>query len=269
MNNIINSDDVKKQLTEITNFFSKDSLNDIGRLTNFVQRDSKLDGAIFLSVFTLGMNMYGTPSLQQLIGLLNVIIPGFEITREGFQQRINEHAVNFFEFMLSQAINISTTKIDLGLLTYFKKVLILDSTIIELPDSLAELFKGAGGAGSKSSLKIQFCYDLKLGSFFYHIQEGVSSDGKYENSFVDKINEYELIIKDLGYFTIQSFIDMEEKGAFYLSRWKSSTRIYVKNKDNKFIELDIANFFSKVETITEKEIYIKKGDKFSKARLVV
>jgi hypothetical protein len=269
MNTIINSEEVKKQLNEITNFFDKGKINEFARLTNFVQRDSKLDGAIFLSIFTLGMNIYGTPSLQQLIGLLNIIIPGFEITREGFHQRINENAVNFFEFMLSQAINISTTKIDLELLSHFKKVLILDSTIIELPYELSELFKGAGGAGSKSSLKIQFCFDVKLGSFFYFIQEGVSSDGKYENSFVDKINEYELIIKDLGYFTIDSFIDMEEKGVFYLSRFKSTTKIYTKNEENRFIELDIAKFFSKLETITEIEIYIKKKGKFSRARLVV
>ena len=81
MNNIINSDDVKKQLEEISNFFNKDSINEIARATNFVQRESKLDGSMFLSVFTLGMNMYGTPTLQQLIGLLNIIIPGFEISR--------------------------------------------------------------------------------------------------------------------------------------------------------------------------------------------
>lgn len=269
MNIIINSDDIKKQLNEINNFFNKDAINKIGKLTSFVQRSSKLDGATFLSVFTLGMNIYGTPTLQQLIGLLNIIIPGFEITREGFQQRINEYAVNFFEFMLSQAINISTTKIDLELLSHFRKVLILDSTIIELPAQLAEHFKGAGGDGSKASLKIQFCYDLKLGSFFYFIQQGVSSDGKYENSFVDKINEYDLIIKDLGYFTIDSFINLEEKGAYYLSRWKSNTKIYTKNKENKFIELNMEHFLSKIETITEIEVYINKGDKFSKARLVV
>jgi len=214
MNIIISPEDIKKQLIEINNFFDRNTINEISRLTNFVQRASKLDGATFLSVFTLGMNIYGTPSLQQLIGLLNIIIPGFEITREAFHQRINKYAVKFFEFMLSQAISISTTKIDLELLSYFKRVLILDSTIIELPTQLAESFKGAGGDGSKASLKIQFCYDLKVGSFFYVIQQGVSSDGKYENSFVDKINEYDLIIKDLGYFTIESFISMEEKGAY-------------------------------------------------------
>ena len=78
MNIIISSEDIKKQLIEINNFFDRNIINEIGRLTSFVQRSSKLDVATFLSVFTLGMNIYGTPTLQQLIGLLNIIIPWFE-----------------------------------------------------------------------------------------------------------------------------------------------------------------------------------------------
>ena len=62
---------------------------------------------------------------------------------------------------------------------------------------------------------------------------------------------------------------MEEKGAYYLSRWKSNTKIYTRNEGNKFIELDMDSFFSKIDKVTEIEVYIKKGDKFSKARLVV
>ena len=207
MNTIINSDEIKKQINEINNFFNNDVIEDIARFTGFVERTSKLTGVIFLSVFTIGMNLYEKPTLQELIGLLNTIIPDFKISREGFQQRINENAVNFFEYMLSQAINISIKEIDLKLLVHFNRVLILDSTSIELPEELSELFKGHGGGASTSSIKIQFCYDLKLGKFFYLIQEGVSPDNKYSNSFVDKLEQYDLIIKDLGYFNPQVFID--------------------------------------------------------------
>ena len=207
MNTIINSDEIKKQINEINNFFNNDVIEDIARFTGFVERTSKLTGVIFLSVFTIGMNLYEKPTLQELIGLLNTIIPDFKISREGFQQRINENAVNFFEYMLSQAINISIKEIDLKLLVHFNRVLILDSTSIELPEELSESFKGHGGGASTSSIKIQFCYDLKLGKFFYLIQEGVSPDNKYSNSFVDKLEQYDLIIKDLGYFNPQVFID--------------------------------------------------------------
>lgn len=269
MNTIINSDDIKKQIDEISNFLNSDQIDEIARLTGFVQRNSKLTGTIFLSIFTLGMNIYQRPSLTQLIGLLKIIIPDLEISREGFHQRINQYAVTFFEFMLSQAINISIKEVDLNLLINFKRVLIIDSTMIELPKELEEVFKGCGGKASVSSLKIQFCYDLKLGKFFYLFQDGISPDNKYENSFVEKIEQYDLIIKDLGYFNPQAFIDLSEKGAYFLSRWKSNIEIYVKNENDELVPLDIAKFLKKVNQITEVEIYIKKSEQLSKARLVI
>ena len=269
MSIIIDSANVKKQVKEICNFFSKDSIDEISKETKFVQRDSKLDGTIFLSIFTLGMTVYGKPILQELLGLINLIIPEFEISREGLHQRINDYAVKFFEFMLSQAINISTTKIDLNLLSNFERVLILDSTSIELPKELSDSFRGSGGGASTSALKIQFCFDLKLGSFFYYLQEGISPDGKYENSFVDKINKNDLIIKDLGYFNPKAFIELSDKGAYYLSRWKSNVGIYVKSIEGTFSVLDMKSFLSNLDSLTELEIYIKKDNDFAKARLVI
>lgn len=269
MTTIIDNADVKKQINEITKFFSNEQIEEIARLTEFVQRSSKLTGTIFLSVFTMGMNMYQRPSLNQLLGLLKIVLPDFEISREGFQQRINEYAVAFFEFMLFQTINISIKKIDLKLLSNFKRVLILDSTIIELPKDLAGIFKGCGGNASESALKIQFCYELKSGTFFYFLQDGISSDAKYENSFVDKIEPDDLIIKDMGYFNPQAFIELSNKGSYFLSRWKSNHEIFIKNENDNLVSLDIADFLKKIDLITEIEIYLKKGKNFSKARLVI
>lgn len=269
MNIIINSEDIKKQINEIKNIFNSDNIDEIAKTTGFVQRNSKLTGTIFLNIFTLGMNMYQRPSLNQLLGLLKIIIPDFEISREGFQQRINESAVKFFEFMLIKASNISIKNIDMELLKSFKRVLILDSTIMELPKELAETFRGYGGSSSTSSLKIQFCYDLKSSHFFYVIQEGINSDVKYENSFVDKIEKDDLIIKDMGYFNPQSFIELSNKQAYYLSRWKSNIEMYVKDQNDNFFLFDIDKFLTKIDNIIEIDIYIKKERQYSKARLII
>lgn len=237
MKTIINREAIKKQIAEISNLFDNEKIEEIAKETLFVQRNSKLTATIFLSIFTLGMNMYEKPSLNQLLGLLKLTIPDLEITKDGFQKRINQYAVKFFEFMLSQAINISISKIDLNLLNNFKRVLILDSTIIELADELSDIFKGFGGDASKSSLKIQFCYDIKLGEFFYILQDGTCPDNKYENSFTDKINQYDLIIRDLGYFKANVFIELSNKGAYYLSRWKSDSEIFIKNTNNELVAI--------------------------------
>ena len=198
MNNIIDLDEIQKQVNEINNFFSSDLIEQIALETGFVKRQSKLTGTIFLSIFILGLNMYQKPTLQQFISLLNTLIPDFEISREGFSQRINDLAVKFFEFMLSKVVNMSVSQIDLNILKHFKRFLIVDSTIITLPEELENLFKGHGGDSSKSGIKIQFCYDLKSSEFSYIIQPAVSSDNKYGNTIVDIINQSDLIIQDLG-----------------------------------------------------------------------
>lgn len=269
MKPIINTDEIKKQIVEISNLFNSEKIEEIAKNTSFVQRNSKLTGTIFLSIFTLGLNMYEKPTLTQLLGLVKLIIPNFEITKDGLQKRINQYAVKFFEFMLSQAINISVNKIDLNLLNNFNRVLILDSTLIELPDELSDVFRGFGGGASDSALKIQFCYDIKLGQFFYLIQDGTCTDNKYENSFIEKINQYDLIIRDLGYFSPRAFIELSEKGAYYLSRWKSDIVIFIKNENNELISLNMPNFLSKINDTTEIEIYLKKDSQVSKARLVI
>ena len=269
MNISINEDEIKKQVLEISKIFDSIKINEIAKETGFVKRASKLTGTMFLSIFTLAMNIYEKPSLIQLTGLLNILIPDLKITREGLHQRINKQAVKFFEYMLSYYINISIKDIDIKILSNFNRILIIDSTIIELPNKLFDVFKGFGGSASKSSLKIQFCYDLKLGKFFYLIQDGIVPDNKYENSFIEKIEKDDLIIKDLGYFNPQAFIDISDKKAYFLSRWKSNIEIYIKNKKNELIKLDMSKFLPKITKIKELEIYIKKNDKLSKARLVI
>lgn len=270
MKKIISQNEINKQIIEINKFFKSETINEIAKQTCFVQRNtSRITGTVFLAVFTLGLNLYEKPSINQLLGLLKTFLPDIEMKRESFSERINTHAVNFFEFMLSQALSISVKNIDLKVLKNFKRVLILDSTSISLPEELELYFRGSGGSGSKSALKIQFCYDLKSEKFFYLIEDGICSDTKYENSFVDKLESDDLIIKDLGFFNIQAFIDMDKKGTYFLSRWKSNVEIFIKDETNNIVSLDMERYLSKIDYVTELEIYLKKGKEVIKSRLVI
>ena len=64
MKTIINREAIKKQIAEISNLFDNEKIEEIAKETLFVQRNSKLTATIFLSIFTLGMNMYEKPSLN-------------------------------------------------------------------------------------------------------------------------------------------------------------------------------------------------------------
>jgi hypothetical protein len=260
-------------IEEVTHFFNREIVEAAARSTGFVERESKLTGLLFLSIFTFGMSMYGTPSLEQLIGLLNKIVPELTLTRQGLHERINEKAVEFFKHMLSVALEIqipSTLNIK-GILKNFKRVLILDSTSFELPENLAEVFKGSGGDASEAAVKIQFCYDLKSAHFYYLLQDGVSADNKYDNGFVNHVREGDLIIKDLGYFNTQVFIVIAEQGGYYLSRLKSRVKLYIKNPQGHFVEFDLIGFLKQVTPgkWVEIEVFLRHGDRYTPTRLVI
>jgi hypothetical protein len=265
--------EIDRFIEEVTHFFNQEIIEAAARSTGFVERESKLTGLLFLSIFTFGMSIYGTPTLEELIGLLNKIVPGLTISRQGLHERINKKAVDFFEHMLSVAIKIqipSTLNIK-GLLKNFKRVLILDSTSFELPENLAEVFKGSGGDASEAAVKIQFCYDLKSAQFYYLIQEGVSADNKYANGFVNHVREGDLIIKDLGYFNTQVFIAIAEQGGYYLSRLKSRVRLYVKDRQGRFVKFDLIGFLKRVAPgqLVEIEVFLRHGKHYTPTRLVI
>jgi len=100
------------------------------------------------------MSLYGTPTLNQLVGLLNLVEPELEMSREGFHQRLNEQAVQFFEAMLSLVIELAVpSNLELTVLAAFKRILIFDSTAFQLPETLAPYFKGHGGDASEVGSK--------------------------------------------------------------------------------------------------------------------
>lgn len=256
---------------EVSQFFNKETMEAAARSSGFVERESKLTGSLFLSIFTFGMSIYGKPTLTQLIGLLDIIAPKLQIRREGLHQRINQKAVKFFEYMLSHAVRLGIPKsLDLKVLKGFNRVLIVDSTSFVLPEELAQIFKGSGGSASESAIKIQFGYDLKSSQFFYLIEDGTCSDGLYKNNFINEIRPGDLNIKDLGYFNIQTFIDLDQKGAYYLSRMKSGVTLFVRDEDGNPIKFDLISFCERVKDhIVEIEVYMRKGVVMTKTRLVI
>ncbi len=76
---LLQCDNVKVNLKEFLKqtslFFDKSEIERIAKETEFVERDSKLTGYLFLSIFMFGVNIYGNPSLEQLIGLLKLYLP--------------------------------------------------------------------------------------------------------------------------------------------------------------------------------------------------
>ena len=257
---------------QVSALFNEKLINAQAHETGFVERESKLTGHLFLTIFTFGISIYGTPSLNDLVGLLNAVVPHLSISRQGLHERITEKAVAFFEKMLSSAIALQLPKrLTVGMQTLcplFKRIFLFDSTAFQLPDELAEYFRGSGGAGSDAAIKILFGYDLKSSQFFYVLEDGTAPDHLINYGFIDTMAADDLEISDLGFFNIEAFWRIEEKGAFYLSRLKANVNVYLDPDATQV--LDLVKLLKKSNANqAEIEVYLKKGKRIIKSRLII
>jgi hypothetical protein len=257
----------------VSQLFNEQLIEAEARATDFVERESKLTGHLFLTVFTFGISIYGTPSLNDLVGLLSLVAPHLEITRQGLHERINKCAVAFFEKMLAWSISLELpqrlSKEVQTLCPHFKRIVILDSTSFQLPPTLARHFRGSGGGGSQAAVKILFGYDFKAGHFFYRLSDGVKHDHLSDCGFLQNITAGDLEISDLGFYNIADFAYMDAKGAFYLSRLRPDVKVY-QRRNGEFEEFDLVHFAQKLRVAhAEIEVYLKKNEIITKTRLII
>lgn len=276
-----------KQLLKILKeLYSSQVIKDVALKTKFMKRESKLTPEIFLSLCLFDGENLCRSSLLQLSSRLGSK-EDITISPQALDKRFNKEAVEFLKVIFREMLkkqNEILRESDTLLKSYFKAIKIVDSTVISLPEHLKSTFRGCGGSSSDSAVKIQLEYELFTGSFLgCEIFEGVSNDMDYLPTLEKGIEAKDLHLKDLGYFKSEHFQFIENSEAYYLSKLKSTTAIYIKNenpeimsngnakKDSLYKRVDIEEIVKPLaegETIELFDIYIGKNNKF-KTRLIL
>jgi hypothetical protein len=94
---------------------------------------------------------------------------------------------------------------------------------------LQKHFKGHGGNGSKSALKINTIYDLLSGRFV-HLREhsGAKSDQTLGQETLEHLQRNDLLMRDLGYLKITNLDKIQKIGAFYLPEYLEARQFVLK-----------------------------------------
>ena len=124
-------------------------------------------------------------------------------------------------------------------LSSFDRILIVDSTSIGLPEALAPFFPGASNqTGSKQAqLKIQAYYDLRNESFVdFSLSSFRKNDQAASKDILAVAQPNDLILRDLGYFVLDVFKQLDQRGCFFVSRLKTGTCLLARESDE---ELDL------------------------------
>jgi Transposase DDE domain len=150
-------------------------------------------------------------------------------SKQAFHQRLTS---SIQDFMASVALalfgRLSAPLHREGYFGSFARVLLHDSTIQSLPRRLAAVFPGSSNQKSKTraALKIQWICDLLSGSL---LQLSLSSfrrnDQAAAGDILSVIKKDDLLLRDLGYFSLPVLAQLNKLGAFFLSRFRPDVMV--------------------------------------------
>lgn len=211
---------MRRVLTEVARQAAADS--------GLVQRRSKLTGPGLVQTLVFGWLADPDASLSALTQMAATL--GVAISPQALFQRFTPRAVECLRQVLEAAVAevMAAEPVAVPVLQRFSAVLVQDSSVIMLPDTLREVWAGCGGSGSygQSALKLQVRLDLTAGQMlgpFLTAGRTPDSDSPVQR---EPIPAGALRIADLGYYRLDTFRELAEQRGYFLSRYKAGTKLY-------------------------------------------
>lgn len=203
--------------------------NDLARRSGFVERTSKLTGALFAQALVFGWLANPDASLPHLAAA--AALAGVSISPQGLDQRCTAAAADFLESLLSAAVAVlvQAETVAIPLLERFAAVELLDASTIVLPDALGDWWPGCGGSSptnTSASLKIHVRFDLAHGT----LRGPLCTDGRTHESTTAlqtaPLPRGSLRVADLGYFCLSVLAAIAAEGSYFLSRLHHTTAVF-------------------------------------------
>ena len=202
--------------------------------SGFVQRQSKLTGALFTQTLVFGWLANTHATLEELAQ--TAAARGLRITPQRLEQRVTAHAAACVQHVLQAALHhmLGTTPTAIPLFQRFAGVYVLDSSTIVLPNVLRSVWPGCGGttaATAQAALKVQVRWDVASGMLDgLELQAGRAHDSTTRLQTAP-LPRGALRLADLGYFDLDVLAALHTDGAFWLSRLHSRTKLYTASGD--------------------------------------
>lgn len=191
------------------------------RDSHFVQRISKHFCPKNFLLALLNAVSSGKSSLQQIVAQLSINNPDKCITAQALHERLHRTHIGaecFLVYCLSFLVSIKCSNPKSK--CPFKRIIVEDSSQLALHPHNAEEFPGHGNhLGATAGCKIDICFDLLSGKTLCNsLHCATTQDKTIGVDLLDIIEKDDLILRDMGYFSIETFATIEQKNAYWLSR---------------------------------------------------
>jgi hypothetical protein len=149
-------------------------------------------------------------------------------------------ALSFFQKIFEHLLHLRSVKpleFPLKSSPPFSRVIVQDSTLIALPGKLASEFSGVGNAHAKTvHTRIQCVLDLLTGRFV-HFSIDPYSKNDLKVAGETYTHPGDLLLRDRGYFHVDSFAFQSQQESFFIQRYKHKTSLLDDPLANKPLDL--------------------------------
>jgi hypothetical protein len=205
-------------------------LDRLARASGFRRRQpKKLTPRLFVQAACLLVTL-GSVSYRRWAGLIGVL-GGCTLAKQSLFERLSARAVGFLQSVLGALLGSPATAPLAGsaALHGFERVLVQDSTTLQLSEKLARFFPGASNQkGAQAGLlKIQACYDLRSQSFVhFSLSSFRRNDQAAASEVLPLVRAGDLILRDLGYFVLAVLQQIAAAHAYFLSRLRLGVTLW-------------------------------------------
>lgn len=238
-------------------------LDSIARQSGLVVRQSKKFSAAGFVLTALKAVVSGKGSLSQLA--MNLAPSQSKaMSPQAMWKRLDEKATAFMSAVVGEAMSQRWCRVrDLVPCERFGRVVIEDSSQSKLPKENAEAFPGHGNdKGKTAGCKFDLAFDLLSGQVLSNtLHVATEQDRVIGKDVVGLVQENDLYLRDMGYFSIAEFQYIEGHAAFWLSRLPANVRVC--DRKGRKLETRLAKSRSK-----RLEFEVLLGDASHRARLV-
>lgn len=250
---------------QIQGFMNRTALNDKAKEFGFIKQRGKMCALDFLLINMLALNERGQQcSLTDLCNQASTL--GIHMCQQSMNERYNDSSVKLYKWLLDELLCYQLGKAEkIDLLRFFNGVYVEDSTSFQLPDSLSEDFKGFGGDSTCAAVKLNCKLDLQSNVFRLRLKSGTDND---QNGLTLGCPASSLWLRDLGYYKIDEFINIQRQGAYFISRLGYRTHAYLKKKGACKIDFMALAAQLKAGQSYEQKVYIGVKHRFA-CRLIV
>ncbi len=198
------------------------------RFTGLVQRDRILSGPQFVQTLVGGFLADPHATYETLAEFAADL--GAPLSPQALAKRVTHPAVATLADLLAATTQqvMAADPQAAPLLARFAAVTVEDSTVISLPDTLADHFPGCGGsrAHARASVKAQFRWELRSGRLEGPLlHPGRAADRAV--SFRERVAPGTLRLRDLGYWQLDDLHRDHAAGRFWLMRLKPGTALFL------------------------------------------